>query len=67
MIKPEQVPPEAMNALLQALRQRRGGREAIAAALNAWPGMHILTYSHLGESDVVRLPLTQEKTDDNSR
>ena len=38
-IKPEQVPDAAMNALLLALRLRKGGKEAIAAALNAWPGM----------------------------
>ena len=37
MLKPEQVPDEAMNALLMALRLRKGGKEAIAAAINAWP------------------------------
>lgn len=42
-IKPEQVPHSAMNALLLALRRREGGKEAIAAALNAWPFDHMLT------------------------
>ena len=38
MLKADQIPDEAMNALLRALQLRKGGREAIAAALSAWPG-----------------------------
>ena len=38
MIKPEQIPDEVVEA---ALKKRGLMREAIAAALNAWPGMEI--------------------------
>lgn len=62
MIKPEQVPDEAMNALLMALRIRKGGKDAIAAAINAWPGMEI---EMVGESDdFLILPLSQEVGDE---
>lgn len=57
MIKPEQVPDEVLNALLMSLRLRKGGKEAIAAALNAWPRMEI---EMVGEADdFVILPLPQ--------
>ena len=75
MIKPEQIPHSAMNALLLALRQRRGGKEAIAAALSAWPGMKLenlcgwvmdgpdLPYVEEAASLILPLP-TQENGDD---
>ena len=65
MIKPEQVPIEAMNALLHALRLRKGGKEAIAAALNAWEGA---MFSNFPEDDKVRveliLPLPPQENSD---
>lgn len=39
MLKADQIPDEAMNALLRALLIRKSGKEALAAALNAWPGL----------------------------
>lgn len=66
MINPEVVPHAAMNALLLALRQRRGGKEAIAAAMNAWPGMHHYEPNaepYYGKHLILPLP-PQEKRDD---
>lgn len=67
MIKPEQVPHSAMNALLLALRRREGGKEAIAAALNAWPGMTMLgphSSGHGRSEPALILPLPTEASDD---
>lgn len=61
MIKPEHVPDEATNALLMALRLRKGGKEAIAAAINAWPGMECRPT--FGPSRVI-LPLSQDAGDE---
>lgn len=63
-IKPEQVPHSAMNALLLALRRREGGKEAIAAALNAWPGMHMEDESAPWVPRLI-LPLPTEASDGN--
>ena len=38
-IKPEQIPDEVYEAWHAAFFSDEGGRAAIAAALNAWPGM----------------------------
>lgn len=67
MLKPEQVPHAAMNALLLALRQRRGGKEAIAAALNAWPEARLIRNALSNSPKYIKLPvegLTQEDGDD---
>lgn len=63
-IKPEQVPHSAMNALLLALRRREGGKEAIAAALNAWPGMHGVWYDEHSVAHGFILALPKENSDD---
>ena len=39
MIKPEQVPDEVVDALLDTSNVAKPWKHAIAAALNAWPGM----------------------------
>ena len=38
MIKPEQVPPEAYAAAAELLAEGCRTDQAIAAAINAWPG-----------------------------
>ena len=66
MIKPEQVPKSVWKAALRACEEHDGAmQEVVAAALNAWPGMIVMPENsdeHL--SAHIRLPLTQEKTDD---
>ena len=60
MLKPKQIPDEVVEA---ALKKRGLMREAIADALNAWPGMHL---GHqcvgCGGDPQIILPLPQEKT-----
>lgn len=70
MIKPEMVPDEAYEAWHAAFFSDEGGRAAIAAALNAWPGMerHTFPESGLGDDytppiDEVFLPLAQKQED----
>ena len=65
MIKPEQIPQEAVDAAIvkYAFEGRRGWNmfEVIAAAINAWPGAW-------GECDFasewISLPLTEDNSDD---
>lgn len=59
MIRADQIPDEAMNALLRALQLRKGGREAFAAALNAWPGVYPVNYGG-DEPPFLVLPLPKE-------
>lgn len=63
MIKPEMVPDEAYEAWHAAFFSDEGGRAAIAAALNAWPGMQ--TGSDDGGMTLsgVYLPLAQKQED----
>ena len=50
MLKAEQVPDEAYRAWREAFFSDSGGRAAIAAAINAWPGViengHWLLFPH---------------------
>ena len=39
MLKPEQIPPDVMYAAWKAMNAGMTLNDAIAAALNAWPGM----------------------------
>lgn len=73
MIKTEHIPPEGVVAAREAwLLSDRGGSEAwraaIAAALNAWPGVQSVTEYYLVNSDhfspAIILPLPHEKSDD---
>jgi len=41
MIRPEQIPPDAMYAAWKALNAGMTINDAIAAALAAWPGMSV--------------------------
>ena len=40
MIKPEQIPPDAMYAAWKAMNAEMTLNDAIAAAIKAWPGIH---------------------------
>lgn len=65
-IKAEQVPDAVSRALGQELgfiQHRNAYCKAIAAAINAWPGM-VRNYSWDGSHGRIIIPLT-EKTDDN--
>ena len=53
-----------MNALLLALRTRKSGREALAAALNAWPGIRMMVDLDTGDDSALKLPLPKESSDD---
>ena len=63
MIKPEQVPEAVVEALIATLYGKPGlpHREALAAALSAWPGMQ--RRFHIEQALV--LPLTQQASDDH--
>jgi hypothetical protein len=65
MIKPEQVPEEAMEALIATMYGKPGlpYREALAAALAAWPNKESLNKPGDWGRYIV-LPLTQEARDD---
>ena len=69
MIRPEQVPKEVADALWQAICDKPGiePKKAIAAALNAWPGMHLGAPWVIGVPNAtsIILPLT-EKPDDKA-
>lgn len=63
MLKPEQVPIEAMNAFNAALLHGESYDEAIAAAINAWPGKKPCW--HDGEIPTAFiLPLPQDSGDE---
>lgn len=65
MIKPEMVPDEAVDALLDSSNVAKPWHHAIAAALNAWPGMTIAKWQAYGMPDRLVLPL-MEKQDDKA-
>lgn len=61
MIKPEQIPDEAVDAMLESIGSffcRAEARAACAAALNAWPGGEVVDWYHADKTLI--LPLTQE-------
>ena len=64
MLKAEQVPDEAYRAWREAFFSDSGGRAAIAAAINAWPGMEIEMV--FMEEDYLILPLPRENSNDKS-
>jgi len=67
MIKPEQVPLEVWIALRDHVRERPYGydyTEAIAAALNAWPGMTHME-PDLANGIIILPLLPQEASDDH--
>ena len=66
MLKPEQVPDVSLKEFRKALFSDKGGRAAIAAAINAWPMASPYEY-YVGPdgkpSPSIILPLPQEETD----
>ncbi len=65
MIKPDQIPDEvveALHSLFAWIGNSDGAREAIAAALNAWPQMHVGAPWVIGVPNApsIILPLPQE-------
>ena len=57
MLKAEQIPPDAMYAAWKAMNAGMTLNDAIAAAINAWPGMFPQVGYHGME---IILPLPQE-------
>ena len=65
MIRAEQIPPEAMYAAWKAMNAGLTLNDAIAAALNAWPGVSEQgeVYGNVSER-WLELPLPQEVSDE---
>lgn len=64
MIKPEQIPGSVVWAAADELDDFSGSlREAIAAAINAWPGALQEEGVFTMDDDCLILPLPKEKTD----
>jgi hypothetical protein len=62
MIKAEQIPKEVEDALMHSLIfSGKDGAEALAAAINAWPGVGHHLKRNGWEKDFISLPLTQEE------
>lgn len=61
MLKPEQIPDEVADALIATLHGKPGlpYREAIAAAINAWPGAHKWDTGEVWHQAAIVLPLTE--------
>lgn len=74
MINPAQIPDEVVEAAARAIGEetyvgnkqtlRDAGRAAIAAALNAWPGMTLHQQDINAEYSYFVLPLPQEARDE---
>lgn len=65
MIKPEQIPDEVVEALLDTSNVAQPWKHAIAAAINAWPGaFQTTTQINRDATEVLILPLTQENNND---
>lgn len=65
MITPEQVPDAVVDALLDSSNVAKPWHHAIAAALNAWPGMSQLEENDsasIREMAALILPLHTEKS-----
>lgn len=61
-VKAEQVPKEAIEAAAVMLSNGKTTAQALAAAINAWPGMHVRTDDWCSPADVdIVLPLDLEK------
>lgn len=63
MIKPEQVPEEAMHAAEAAWANECTWQQIIAAALNAWPGA-VKGYRTDDGTPWIKIPLPTEASDE---
>ena len=71
MIRADQIPPEVVEALHTSLADDAGVLvpksdcvTAIAAALNAWPGMGVRPHTVTTFASCIILPLPQEASDE---
>lgn len=69
-IKPDHIPDAVADSMREFFHTRGDAQRAIAAALNAWPGMQRHTFAETGSGDdytpaidEIILPLSQEKQD----
>lgn len=67
MIRADQIPPDAMYAAWKATNAGMTLNDAIAAALNAWPGMGIEVARDESESIILPLPLKDVQNDVRER
>lgn len=68
MIKAEQIPDEAVDAMLESIGSffcRAEARAAVAATINAWPGGWIHEREGI-TGKTLSFPLTQENNDDQN-
>ena len=65
MIKPDMIPKECFVAYQRAFKRGGGVGDAIAAALNAWPGAQEsgMTYGKI-KTHIYILPLPQDARDE---
>jgi hypothetical protein len=63
MLKPEHVPPDSLGEMVRTLSDTGSYAKALAAAINAWPGMEIETV--FVKEDYLILPLSQENNNDS--
>lgn len=59
MLKAEQVPDEVAKAVMHCFHTRNAAKSAIAAAINAWPGLWMHPYTKN-----FTLPMPQETRDE---
>ena len=64
MLKPEQVPDEVWSVFHEAVLRYGYKPQALAAALNAWPGAFPWTFTGPLEGHGYVLPLRTEASDD---
>lgn len=64
MIKPEQIPDEVVTIAWDAFDGTESMMQAIAAAINAWPGAFQWTFNGPLSGNGYILPMPQEKNDD---
>ena len=62
-VKPEQVPDVVWSAFCEAVYKYGYGPHALAAALNAWPGMKACEEDDLGPACLI-LPLMETRDDE---
>ena len=65
MIRADQIPPDAMYAAWKAMNAGMTLNDAIAAALNAWPGVTTTSWFENGvRKAVMNIPLPQDVSDE---
>ena len=65
MIRADMIPPDAMYAAWKAMNAGMTLNDAIAAALNAWPGVTTTSWFENGvRKAVMSIPLPQDVSDE---